>query len=119
MATDIHFHCKKQKSFAWAKYYDSIYNRMRDATIILNIAPITLNNQGEVTPKELLPSHITQEFYDMAVELKKTFSCPVCLELVNKDNIQITFCGHIYCNDCLTTLKNMPKSKCAVCRKSF
>jgi hypothetical protein len=106
---------KKQKAFAWAKYYTEIAEEATNAAIIINMVQVPHNPPAV----RELPPHITQEFYDMACQLRRKFECPCCLELVNKDNIKITTCGHIYCDMCLETLKAQADPKCAVCRRKI
>ena len=72
---------------------------------------------GTIQRPAELPSHITQEFLDMAIQLNKTYTCPCCYELVNKETIHITFCGHILCKGCLDQIVS-PK-KCPTCRKGL
>lgn len=104
---DTHTYCKKQRAFAWAKYYEEINN----GVVVAN----SINNLMKGID---IPQHITTEFITMADELKKMYTCPVCLEFVNKETIQITYCGHIYCKPCLDHIKTNMK-KCAICRKTI
>ena len=106
---------KKQKAFAWAKYYETMANDAENARIIVAMAGIAHNPPAQAE----LPAHITQEFYDMACKLRRTFECPCCLELVDKDNIKITSCGHIYDENCLNILKAQENPKCAMCRRKL
>ena len=74
---------------------------------------------GAAAAPAFLPPHITQEFYEMAVQLRRKFECPVCLEVVSKDTIQITHCGHVYCKNCIEIVKALADPKCAVCRRKI
>lgn len=123
--TEAHRGCRqsvervnKQRAFAWAKYYEQISGEAGRALVIVNYANVAQGNQAGVRP-ENIPTHITNELYDMACELRKKFECPVCLEQVNKETIQITFCGHIYCKGCLTEVKALEDPKCSICRKKL
>jgi len=107
---------KKQRAFAWAKYYSEMAAEADNARVIIQYVNIA---HGAPTTAEYLPPHITQEFYEMAVQLRRKFECPVCLEVVNKDTIQITHCGHVYCKPCIETLKTGADPKCAVCRRKI
>lgn len=105
----------KQRGVAWAKYYEVMRNDATNANIIITMLGVPHN-----PPKETeLPPHITQEFYEMACELRRKFECPCCLEIVNKDNIKITTCGHIYDDACLTLMKAQDDPKCAMCRRKI
>ena len=37
--------------------------------------------------------------------------CPICFE--NKEELEITLCGHIFCKKCIENIKN---NKCPMCR---
>jgi len=90
-------------------------NYLRDCRYTCGQRP---GNSAENRPADI-PTHITDEMYEMACELRKQYACPCCLEQVNKETIKITYCGHIYCKSCLDTLKSEVDSKCSVCRKSL
>jgi len=106
---------KKQRAFAWAKYYNQMADEAENANIIVNMVQIP----HDPPATREMPPHITQEFYEMACALRKKYECPCCLELVNKNTIKITFCGHIYDATCLNILKSQADPKCAVCRKKI
>ena len=107
----------RQRKKAWAMYYNEMGNRADAAVEIINM--VGTRENGILPPKENLPSHITTAFYDMATKLNETFTCPICLDLVNKETISITFCGHIYCKECLLEIKAKEEPKCAICRKKL
>jgi len=73
---------------------------------------------GELVEYSAVASHITREFYDMAADLNKKYTCPICLVFVERDNIEITLCGHIYCKPCLDEVKKH-SHECSVCRQKF
>ena len=108
----------RQRKIAWAKYYEQLGREADRAVIIVNHANVRHGNSAGNRPADI-PTHITDEMYEMACELRKQYTCPCCLEQVNKETIKITYCGHIYCKSCLDTLKSEVDSKCAVCRKSI
>lgn len=107
----------RQRSFAWAKYYESMGQNANRARVIVWM--IGRHDDGKLEPKENLPKHITQEFYDMAEQLNKQFTCPVCYELVTSATIQITHCGHVFCKECLEQWKKKPNAVCPICRKKL
>ena len=107
---------KRQKSFAWAKYYEQMANDAAQAGVIIRF----VNPQNQ--PRENLPKHITDEMADMATQLRRQFTCPICLDIVSKETIAITWCGHIYCKECLEALKTRgePENrKCGICRRKL
>ena len=108
----------KQRAFAWAKYYESVREHITADT--LNYQVITRN-----TGDPSIPEHIKAEFKAMGDALKKTWECPICIEMISPDNLGITNCGHFYCNTCLTAWKGQAigrgetKVDCAICRRQI
>jgi hypothetical protein len=108
---------RKQKSFAWAKYYEQVNGALH-------------NDHGNVVVYERIiedagiPPHIKEEMKQMAVALKKKWECPICMEMIDDGQLEITNCGHYYCKACLDMYQqqqkreNPNKWKCAVCRRS-
>lgn len=105
---------ERLRKVAWAKFYESEALRANDAAVI--IAFVGRTDDGQLVVKSALPTHITDEFYEMSTALNKKYTCPICLDLVNKDTIQITFCGHIFHKECIEEAKNV-KPECPICRK--
>jgi translation initiation factor 1 (eIF-1/SUI1) len=114
---DIHSSCKKSKAYAWAKYYEAMGRQADNAVIVVRQVPMQYN-RGVITV-DTIPTHFSTEFIEMAKELRKEFSCPICFDMVNSDTIDITHCGHIYCKTCMTALKAQEDPKCAICRKKL
>ncbi len=104
----------KQRGFAWAKYYELAHNsNASDYAHYQRIQELMKNSDTG------LPQHIKTEFLAMATELKKTWECPICLEFIQPDNLDITPCGHYYCKPCLHTLKAQTEPKCGICRRKL
>ena len=58
--------------------------------------------------KDILPKIKEQKYED----------CPICLSEINPNNIMITICGHVFCQQCLYT--NLTYNKeCPVCRTTL
>ena len=111
---DIHSSCKKRQSFAWAKYYESFNQRLDyDFRHYGTLTQTLKKDIGYV-----LPQHLHNEIEDMAKELKKTWTCPICLDFIKPGDLQITICGHFFCKGCLGAHKtaNSVECKCPVCR---
>ncbi len=104
--------CKKQKSYAWAKFYKELLNTHEAELKHLNAI-----NQPAVL--ESLPPHLVKEFEEMAKALKKKLTCPICLEIIKKGELDITGCGHKYCSECLKQLKKQEQPKCAICKRKI
>lgn len=104
------------KAYAWAQYY-RITNEAHDqdhAHYGMLTTTVTL---------ETIPTHIKAELKSMADQLRKKWECPVCLEFIADGTLQITNCGHFYCDACLGQMKQISRDRgdtkwcCAVCRK--
>ena len=105
----------KQKAFAWAQYFVAVNDRHGgDVRHYHHIQTITTNDIQ-------IPEHIKTELLAMGEELRKTWECPICIDMIEPKNLDITPCGHYFCKDCLAGLKqNNPNDcKCPVCRRKL
>lgn len=101
---------EKQRRFAWAKYYERVNNDLHgDRTIYQTITRTS----------EDMPTHIKNEFIEMATALKKKWECPICLDFIPNDALEITPCGHFYCKGCLAQVKAQGDPKCSICRRKL
>jgi len=98
---------KRQRRFAWAKYYEEMRN-----SHVSNINTYELNTQIEGV--ENLPTHLVDEIQEMNKELKRSIECPICMEIIIIGSLSITGCGHKYCTTCLSQL-----DKCAICKRKI
>tara|TARA_Y100001936_G_C16018937_1_gene638263 strand:+ start:432 stop:836 length:405 start_codon:yes stop_codon:yes gene_type:complete len=118
---------KRQRAYAWSKYYQQLEVshdlQMEIMNLLSGIRARETNYFGAfqtpdapAAPEAVsnVPKHLTNEFEDMLVKLKKSVECPVCLEPIEKGKLKITGCGHKYCGSCLSKL-----DKCAVCRRKI
>jgi hypothetical protein len=116
---------KKQKAFAWAKYYEEAGNQANIAGTtyrMLEASGFDRSLNGTLVKPDTLPPHITQEFMEMAERLNAEYTCPCCFDLVSKETIHLTWCGHILCKGCYDKLKERAgrnKPNCPHCRKSI
>jgi late competence protein required for DNA uptake (superfamily II DNA/RNA helicase) len=106
----------KQRAFAWAKYYEEVRLHLHDAHD-------HYNNYNRVADDRSIPEHIKNEMKEMAKALKKKWECPICLDFIEDEQLDITNCGHYYCKDCLKGWKDAEKArgeakwKCGVCNR--
>ena len=109
-------YARRQTAFAWAKYYECVNNSLHDDHehyIAYNTA----------VAEDTIPEHIKSQLKEMATALKKKWECPICLDMIDDGDLDITNCGHCYCKQCLAQLKQThknqekPKWECAVCRR--
>ena len=101
----------REKKYAWAKYYQAenqehhnninTYHRLTPA--LTNLPPTT-------------PQFVLDELKSLHIELRTKIECPICLDIIEPESMQITKCGHKYCKTCLDKLKETPEKKCALCR---
>lgn len=107
---------RRQRAFAWAKYYEQVNGSLTDAHV--HHATYTA-----AAAEDAIPSHIKLQLKEMATALKKKWECPICLDMIDDGDLDITNCGHYYCKPCLAQLKTSqkaqakPKWECAVCRR--
>ena len=110
-------YAKKQKAFAWAKYYEEVNNALHGDHQ-------NYNTFNRVADDMAIPEHIKVEMKTMATALKKKWECPVCIDMIDDGDLEITNCGHYYCKACLTAWKKTckdrgdPKWKCGMCNRS-
>ena len=111
---------RRQTAYAWAKYYESVRNRHEADRRHYNVA-----NEAAANPS--IPEHILAEFKEMATELKKTWECPIHLDMIETNELEVTSCGHYYCKSkmCLQGMKDAARTQgkthadCAICRRKI
>jgi hypothetical protein len=114
---DAHYMCKKQKSFAWAKYYSSVNERLNaDYAYYEVMRRITTD-----TDANKMPEHIIKSIAEMGAALKKTWDCAICQDIIKPDDLDITNCGHYFCKGCMEEHKRRGGAdcKCPTCRRKI
>ena len=106
---------KRQKAYAWAKFYQSENRHHRANADRYRV-------MSEATVVESIPTHIRDEYIKMCEETKKEISCPICMDVIEYENLFLSSCGHTYCKACYIQYINHLKStnkplKCAVCKR--
>jgi hypothetical protein len=110
-------YAKKQKAFAWAKYYEQVNDALENDHH-------NYETFNRVADDMAIPPHIKEEMKAMAIALKKKWECPVCQDMIEDGNLEITNCGHYYCKPCLTAWQTQCKNrgdtkwKCGMCNRS-
>jgi len=71
----------------------------------------------EVKPElKLCSPHLSKNFFQMSVDLKKDLECVICTEKLDcKNCFEILSCGHYFHGGCLLRLKTR---ECPTCRDS-
>ena len=105
-----------QKAFAFAVYYAECKERHLD-----NIASYVSHKKMYEDMEKMNdpPYHIITELKEMYVKEKKCIDCPICLEVIEIDDLVFSSCLHKYCGKCYKTLLEQTEKKCAVCRKKL
>lgn len=117
--SQAHSECKReiailtqQKRHAWAKYYAEVRRQLDMSLLIQRQLQIIqeyrkrAEDEGNPAIPQELPTFFTSDYLEMAEQLNKQFTCPICFEHVTKENIAIPVCGHIYCKTCIATMRS-------------
>ena len=101
----------------WFMYYQT-EEMFYDCIQSINgqIIQIEIENESEVTEKEIIPTHIKEEFKKL-IQNYENFKkeCPICLNKMSASDMHLTNCGHIFHKHCYDVIE-LPR-KCPVCRK--
>ena len=108
-------YANKRVAFAWAKYYTEVNQGLHNDWAVYE-------RYERVAEDVAIPLHIKEEIKAMALALKKKWECPVCLEMIQEDSLEITNCGHYLCKGCLEGVKEAvplreTKWACPICRR--
>ena len=103
---------KRQRAYAWSRYYKECNERHEAVIEIMN----------------KIPEHLVKELEELTIALGKEIECPICMCAIPKGELKITCCGHKFCNTCASQMKEMDeikrredrdhKSTCPICRKN-
>ena len=69
-------------------------------------------------PAPTIPAHFIAEFMEMSLQLKREHKCPCCFDIVTKDTIHLSKCGHIMCKDC-QEIVIQTNPLCPTCRQEL
>ncbi len=100
---------QKGKKYAWGKYYGEVNNQLSQNTT-------QYNRMKEFV--ETIPTHIKEEYIKMLEELKKTIEYPICMNIIENNDLQLSNCGHKYCKTCYDRILT-DSNKCAICKKKL
>ena len=103
--------------------YNSYINNYFNTNLFLEETENTINalikniedNISQYNSKILYFKNIINEYSD------KTYSCPICLENIEKENFCIINCGHYFCKNCISKYINEKENyyNCPNCRSHF
>ena len=97
----------------WASFYRCENERYDLALKNIKLLKELEKNEGDLQ----LPNHIVSEIKELYEETRKCVECPITLEIIPKDMIVFSNCGHIYHRDSYAKLCAMDDAKCAICRR--
>ena len=111
---DALYMARKQKAFAWAKYYKEVARRLDSDYANYQLMVVI---KTEETSKAM-PDHLIKSISDMSAALKKTWDCAICQDIIKPGELDITTCGHFFCKGCLEEHKQRSAGdcKCPTCR---
>ena len=69
--------------------------------------------------KNEYPLHLSREFWDMAKELDRQFTCSICFELMTQETTTIRNCGHLFHWKCWKDVEAKCNGQvvCPLCRE--
>lgn len=101
----------------WAMFYQ-LLDRMSEMTsTIYRENSVSTSRLVQVSRSEF-PTHISDEYFDMCVSLHKDLSCVICMDLIEKGNYKMTWCGHLYCKEDYDEIKTR-FNECSICKKKL
>ena len=59
-----------------------------------------------------------QPIIKMLEDLRKEIECPICYEVINNNELQLSNCGHKFCKTCYDRILR-DSNECAVCKKKL
>ena len=114
----INLDSSRRSGWAWAF---SLNERLKDEFDNNTNVYIKIQTVYEKMIVETVSEHLTNEFKSLYDETKKKIECPCCLEIMKKDNLHISTCGHLTCEECYEKLQmkgtNWKYKECPTCRK--
>ncbi len=57
---------------------------------------------------------LKKQFVELYEQANKTCECPVCFELMSKETLNVSSCGHLTCKECFEKMTD-----CPICRKTY
>ena len=77
-----------------------------------------IKQMKEKPNEEIDLNYLKSQFIEMYDMVKKNSECPVCMELLTKENMEVPSCGHLICKGCKENVMKHDK-KCPCCRKLY
>jgi len=99
---------KESKTTAWRRYF----NLQKELERSRKQHNDTLNELKKIEKDSKIPTHIINQLK----EFIKKEECPICLELINKEDFYVTHCGHYIHYYCICQSHSFKKN-CPKCRR--
>ena len=113
----------KKAKIGWACFFQSSnenHNIHMEYMSKINSMRLALEGMGQkLSEQKSAPIHLQNELKELYEFSKKEVSCPICLEVIEINQIKFSTCSHKYCETCLNQLKAQPQPKCAICRRKI
>ena len=99
---------ERRRKMGWGKYFAEVNNNVNMNIDVMGDIRDALNN-------EEIPIHFQMKFKELVDKYKHKYECPICLEDLNTNTMEITKCGHLFHKNCINSWKNT-SDKCPNCR---
>jgi len=110
----------KDKKLKNVSYYEKLIERDKNEIpddyknqTLINIETL----KKEIVEHEIEKTNIVgfiQYQKNILEKMKEDHQCLICFETIDKKNIMITTCCHVYCETCIKKIE-----KCSICRQTF
>lgn len=106
----------KAAKYAWAQMYSSESKYFKFHSEYFQSLE---KMKKEFTPE--IPKHFVNQYLEAMNKLKETITCTICSDIIDENNLKITSCGHLFCEECLISWAKSCKEKnnqvtCPTCR---
>jgi len=106
---------KKQTAYAWGQYFNQLGNQIEQVADVYQVINENIINTD-------VPKHIETKFKDLMKKYNHLYECPICIEQLNRDDLQFINCGHFFHKECIKKWVNSETdnhNKCPNCRKTI
>ena len=107
------------KKYAWAKFYES---NERNHELSLENYKLLEKQVRENNVNNNCEGHLEKFIQDLYKKAKQSVECCVCLDVIESEELEIKYCGHILHKNCWKGVEDNAKqqgikAKCPLCRK--
>ena len=102
------------RRIAWRKYFKGRHENFQQQVEFYDRLEGLRDALANAQEQYNIPPHFQNKFKELLEQAKSSIACPVCLDVIDPEQLDITNCGHCYCKPCKARL-----DKCAICRRTF